>query len=117
MFGNKEMVRGAMYRAEQDSRKKKCRNAGSKNEREAFCRGPQVVGPPSHGLRSVLVNHETGEQPNGEDQPRKEVDSLELPDIPGHKSAENKNLHENYRPKRGWSHRMASALAVLRPGC
>src|SRR6266849_6223744 len=94
MPGNEEMVHGAMQCAEQNSREAKSRDTGSKNGGGPFCGGPQVVGAPSRCFRSVPVDHETGEHPDGKNQPCKEVRSLELPDVPGNKSAEGERLEK-----------------------
>lgn len=94
MFGNEEMVHGAMQCAEKDYRKAKPREAGSEKDGGPYCGRPQVVGPPSNGFRSVPVEHDTDDHPNGENQPCKEVRSLESPDVPADKSAECERLEK-----------------------
>jgi len=86
------MVRGAMECAEKDSRKAEPGRARSENHRGPFCGRPQVVGPPSNCLGRVPMGHETGEHPNGENQPCSEVRSLELPDVPRDVGAESERL-------------------------
>jgi hypothetical protein len=115
MFWNKQVGDRAMPCAQQDSCQDKSRNAGSENDRGLSGGWPQIISPPSHYLRSVPVSQKTGQHPNGEDQPRKKESSLELPDIPGDKSAERERFDKVQESQR--LHAMFSILDALRPGC